>query len=162
MERTNSIGAEQVSGFDVDSAGNSYVLHGGSRLTEFNSEGEFRRTLRSAKPRWSRSRYRAAGRSGSPPDGGLRFLEGSGGGFTLAAYPSPWLLFAMEPDRVGVLRAEGPTLHVFRFEDGDASDASMVLLGANAPAGSPIAGQRQITKAGSICLVSEGASTHVP
>ena len=28
VERTNSIGAEEVSGFDVDEAGSSYVLHG--------------------------------------------------------------------------------------------------------------------------------------
>ena len=138
VERTNSIGAEQVSGFDVDAAGNSYVLHGGSRLTEFNSEGEFMRTLNLQSPIVSFAI--SGGRPiGVRPDGGLRFLEGSGGGLTLAAYPSPWLLFAIEPDRLGILRPEGPTLHLFRFEDGDASDASVVWPGAITSARKPIA-----------------------
>ncbi len=44
-----------------------------------------------------------------------------------------------EPDRLGVLRPQGPTLHLFRFEDGDASDASTVWPGAITSTRKPIA-----------------------
>lgn len=153
VERTNSIGAEQVSGFDVDEVGNSYVLHGGSRLTEFNSEGAFRRTLNLQGPIVSLAV--SGGRPiGVRPDGSLHFLDGPGGGFTLAEYPSPWLLFAIEPDRLGVLRPQGPTLHLFRFEDGDATDASIVWPGAITSARKPIAAAAD--HEGRIYLLGEG------
>jgi hypothetical protein len=138
VERTNSIGTEEVSGFDVDEAGNSYVLHGGSRLSEFSSEGAFKRTLSLQSPIVSFAL--SGGRPiGVSQDGSLHFLDGPGGGFTLSAYPSPWLLFGIEPDRLGVLRPQGPTLHLFKYEDGDASDASTVWPEAITSARKPIA-----------------------
>jgi hypothetical protein len=138
IERTSSIGPEQVSGFDVDEAGNSWVLDGSFHLTEFDSKSELRRTLDLPNPIVSFAL--SGGRPiGTRPDGVLHFLDGPGGGFTLSAYPPPWLLFAIDPDRLGVLSPQGPTLHLFRFEDGDASDALTVWPDAITSARTPIA-----------------------
>jgi hypothetical protein len=138
VERTVSIGAEQVSGFDVDEAGNSYVLHGSSRLTEFNSQGGLSRTLNLRSPIVSFTV--SGGRPiGVSPDGRVHFLDGPGGGFALSAYPPPWFLFEIEPDRFGVLRPQGPTLHLLRMEDGDALDASIVWPGDIVAARKPVA-----------------------
>jgi hypothetical protein len=113
VERTNSLGAEPVSGFDVDQAGNSWVLHGGgSHLTKFNSEGEPSRTLELQSPIVSFAV------SGGRPIGvrpNLRFRLFLRPGCSSQSNPIDWAFCAHGVQRSTFLRSRARTLQVLQL-----------------------------------------------
>ncbi len=157
MESTGSLGSEPVDGFDVDEAGNRFALHGGVRLSEFDREGKFERTLSLA------SGFVGLSLIGSKPagitrDGVMRFLEPPDSGIgTLQEYPPPWLLFTVGNDRLGVLRPEAPAIHTFQVEeDGVTNEVSVALASSIVASRKPIAAAADAS--GTIYLLGSASS----
>ena len=115
LQSINSLGAERISGFDMDAAGNPFVLFGDSHLTEFDSEWRVKQTLTLQTPVTSFAIVN--GRPmGVGPDSKLGYMDASERRFTLAAYPAPLSLFGAGGDRLGVLRQVSPPLLVFHLD----------------------------------------------
>ena len=110
-----SLGSEKILGFDVDDEGDSYVLYGGTQITRFDRQWGTKQIV-PVQPPATTITVVGGKLMGIRENARLGFLENDQPGFTLEAYPAPWMIFSDGPDRVGILRPKAPMLHVFQVD----------------------------------------------
>jgi hypothetical protein len=133
VQSTGSLGAEPISAFDSDDGGNSFLLLGNSRLTEFDGDWKIKKELSLEAPIVSFALV-----DGRPMGVGansrVAYLDTQEGGFNLEAYPPPWVLFSAGRHRLGVLRSNEPLLVLLGEDEG-----SVTFLGTDISARKPFA-----------------------
>jgi hypothetical protein len=120
VESSIPLGSGKITGFDVDAAGNIYVLSAGSGLTVYDPNGGVQRTFH---PQPAAVAFALVGGKAMLADEaeGLHFAGEEHPGFTLSAWPRPWTLFSLGTDRLGIWSPVGKTLVSLPLQDGVAS-----------------------------------------
>lgn len=105
-----SLGKDPVTALDVDETGQVYVVFGGARLAVFSSKWAEIKTAALSPT--------AAGLviSGGVPlaigtDGGVRPLDSGESRFSLAKYPTPWIVFGAGKNELGLLDTAAGAVH---------------------------------------------------
>jgi hypothetical protein len=134
-----SLGKDPVTAMDVDDSGQVYVVFGGQRLAVFNSKWVQMKTEALSAP------VVALVVSGGVPltvgsDGEVRGLDSTETRFSVAKYPTPWVIFGAGKNELGLLDTTAGFLHTLEVHGrytGDTGLAASLKSGFVSATGTP-------------------------